>query len=203
MSATWEDPWCYVVRAISLAGLSLMESLLQGGGCQVSLWMVGADTLRAFSKCENETQQLEKPQLLLERSKIVLFLLPSSLSQAPGVKEQGMETLSCGIKGYSTWRTVLTPEPIISSSRNVPALSTLNLQMGHVYCWILSKLVLSKHSQLYHRDPPHTTGLPQLSFIHECFPSHFLFSRNQVNDSDLSKSIIPTHAQSNQLSSLS
>ena len=45
----------------------------EGGGCQVSLWMVGADTLRAFSKCENETQQLEKPQLLLERSKIALL----------------------------------------------------------------------------------------------------------------------------------
>ena len=164
--------------------------------------MVGADTLRAFSKCENETQQLEKPQLLLERSNTALFLLSSFLSQAPGVKEQGMETLSCRIKGYSTWRTVLTPEPIISSSRNVPALSTLILQMSHIYCWILSKLVLSKHSQLCHRDPPHATGLPQLSFIHECFPSHFLFFRNQVNDSDLSKSIIPTHAQSNQLSSL-
>ena len=74
---------------------------------------------------------------------------------------------------------------------------------GVAQSWTQLKLLNSKHSQLYRRDLPHTTGLPQLSFICECFPSHLLFSRNQVNASDLSKSIIPTHAQSNQLSSLS
>ena len=168
--------------------------------------------------------------------------MSSSLSQAPGVKQQVTETLRRGITGYSAWRTVLTPKP--SSAPQGTSLfcvqtSTLILQRSHVYCWKLSKLVLStrlqypclespmdggawwaavhgvaqswtqlkllnsKHSQLYRRDLPHTTGLPQLSFICECFPSHLLFSRNQVNASDLSKSIIPTHAQSNQLSSLS
>ena len=95
------SPWCYVVRAASPAGLALMGELaaskVVSGQTLVAVkydwgWW-GLNTLRTFSKHENETWQLEKPPLLLERSKTVPLLLASSLFRAPGVKQQVIETL--------------------------------------------------------------------------------------------------------------
>ena len=123
------SPWCYTVGATSPAGFALMGELAASkavsGQTLVAVkydwgWW-GPNTLRTLSKHEDETRQLEKPPLLLERSKTVPLLLASSLFRAPGVKQQVIETLIVEKRVLSMENCAHT-WAIISSSRNIPAL---------------------------------------------------------------------------------
>lgn len=65
-------------------------------------------------------------------------------------------------------------------------------------CW-LCKSVLRKHSQFYHRDLPHATGLPHLSFILNILLHMSCFPETQQMPLTCNESIIPISAQSNQV----
>ena len=168
MSSTWEAPWCYVARATSPAGLSLMGELAASkavSGQKVvavkyhcGWWGLTHGGL--FPNVKMKHSNREAP-VIAKEIKDCAILLSSSLSQATGVKQQVTETLRRGIKGYSAWRTVLTPEP--SSAPQGTSLfcvqtSTLILQRSHVYCWKLSKLVLSTPLQYSCLESPMDGG---------------------------------------------